>query len=286
MTGTLDSPSIAERVRASMARFTTTERKAAHVLLAAYPVAGLETVAEFARRADVSAPTILRFVGRLGFASYPDFQKQLRTELDAQSKTPLAKTPERSSAMRDGGAFLNTFAAAVLDNISTTFANLPAAEFEAVVGLLAATRRRVFVVGGRFTDALAQYLSAHLRIVRPGVVHFDGQADNWRDQLLDVNRKDILLVFDIRRYQESLFSLAAKAEARGATVVLVTDQWLSPIARHAAHVLAARIAVPSNWDSSAAMLGLVEALVAATTDRLWDSASDRIAAVEELRRDG
>lgn len=285
MTASSDNPSIAERVRAGMARLTTTERKAAHVLLANYPVAGLETVAEFARRADVSAPTILRFVGRLGFAGYPEFQKQLRAELDAQYQTPLARTPARTGAPLDGGAFLDSFGSAVVDNIATTFANLPAAEFDAVVALLASVRRRVFVVGGRFSDALAQYLAAHLRIVRPGVIHFAGQTDNWRDQLLDLGRKDVVVVFDIRRYQDSLLSLAAKAEDCGATIVLVTDQWLSPIARHAAHVLAARIAVPSNWDSSAAMLALVEALIAATTDRLWETASDRIAAVEHLRRD-
>ena len=63
--------SIAESIRQGLARLTPTERKPAMALLANYPVPGLETVAQFARRAGVSGPTILRLVAKLGFASYP-----------------------------------------------------------------------------------------------------------------------------------------------------------------------------------------------------------------------
>lgn len=282
----LDRRSIAARVREDMDQFTPTERKAAHVLLANYPMIGLETVAAFAMRAHVSAPTILRLISRIGFSSYPDFQKRLRAELDAQLLSPLSKTEVVAGARFDPDHFLARFRQAIVDNVTSTFADVPPAEFDAVVSLLAARQRRIYVIGGRFTDAIARYLSAHLRIVRSGVTYMIGQSDNWRDQLLDIRKKDVLVVFDIRRYQEDVGQLAAKAAARHATIVLFTDQWLSPISRHAAHVLAARIPVPSNWDSSAATLALVEALVAATTERLWPSASERIRLLEQLRTDG
>ncbi|HET8726868.1 MAG TPA: RpiR family transcriptional regulator, partial [Alphaproteobacteria bacterium] len=84
-----DSITIAEQIRKRLHQFTNTERKAAHVLLATYPLAGLEPVAEFAVRAGVSAPTILRFVARLGIGSYPEFQRLLRDELEARLKSPL-----------------------------------------------------------------------------------------------------------------------------------------------------------------------------------------------------
>ncbi len=70
------------------------------------------------------------------------------------------------------------------------------------------------------------------------------------------------IIFDIRRYQQSLIRFAEKAQARGVEIVLITDQWLSPIARFARHVIAGRTAVPSPWDSSATLF-----LVAETLDR-------------------
>ncbi|WP_319772174.1 MurR/RpiR family transcriptional regulator [Breoghania sp.] len=279
---------VAERIRTGLQALTATEQKAARTLLASYPVTGLETVAEFARHACVSAPTILRFVSKLGFDSYPDFQRALRAELNAQLATPLAKRdapPEPAGGAGGDGerAFLERFRLALDDNITQTFALLPPGEFEATVTLIAQTRARIHIIGGRFTDALARYLSAHLRIVRPGVVHLAGQSDNWRDQMLDITRRDLLIVFDIRRYQEDLARIAAVAAKRNVPIILLTDQWLSPIAAHARHVLAARVAAPSNWDSSVALLALVEALVAATTEALWESARPRIDTLEELR---
>ncbi len=160
---------------------------------------------------------------------------------------------------------------------------MPAGEFEAVVALIADAKRPLHLLGGRFTDAIARYMAAHLRILRAGVDHIAGQPDNWRDQLIDFGRKDVLIVFDIRRYQEDLVAFAKAAAERQAAVVLLTDQWLSPIARIALHVLPARIQVPSPWDSSAALLAVAEALIAAVTARTWRLSQERIRALEQLR---
>ena len=67
------SRSVAARIRRRLGRLTPTERRPALALLANYPVAGLETVAQFAARANVSGPTILRLIAKLGFDSYPNF---------------------------------------------------------------------------------------------------------------------------------------------------------------------------------------------------------------------
>lgn len=269
---------LAVRIRAELGSLTPTERRAAHVLLSNYPFAGLETVAQFASRAGVSAPSVLRFVARLGFGAYADFQKRLKDELEAQLKSPLAKPvmPTTSPA--------STFAAAVTANIAQTFDNLAPTEFEAIAALLADPRRRLHFVGGRFTEAIALYAVRHLRVVRPDVLLVEGQASTWRDQVIDFGKRDVLVALDIRRYQDDVIQFCEEAADRGATIVLITDQWLSPIARCARHVMSARIDAPSNWDSSVAILALVEALIAAVTKSLWESAEARMKALETLRQ--
>ena len=44
--------------------------------------------------------------------------------------------------------------------------------------------------------------------------------------------------------------------------------------------------VSSRWDSLTAILGLTEAVLAAATERTWDEASRRIAAIEALKSGG
>jgi DNA-binding MurR/RpiR family transcriptional regulator len=278
-----DRASIAEHVRASLVALTAQERKAAQVLLTNYPAAGLAPVAEFAERARVSAPTVLRFVAKLGFLGYPDFQRQLRGELEAQLASPLAKPARKAGPRSPQRPFIDPFAEAAVANLQGTFRHLSEDDFSAIVELICDRRRSVHLLGGRFTDALARYLAAHLSLVRPDVRHVPSGIGVWRDRLLDIRRRDVVFVFDIRRYQEDVIAFARDAAARGAEMVLVTDQWISPLSRQAKHVLACRVAAPSRWDSSVALLAVVEALTAAATERLGEFARKRIEELERLR---
>lgn len=273
------SQTVVDQLRDSLSELPATLRRVAMRLLADYPMAGLSSASELARSVGVSAPTVLRLVARLGYASYPDFQARLREELAAQLSPPLSKAP----ALETASDAWRGYAEAVLTNVRETFEHLSAADLDQVVRLLADTRQRVHLVGGRFTDALARYLSVQLRILRPGVNHLQDQEANWLDQLLDMGARDVLVVFDIRRYQPSLLRLAERAAARGTRVVLITDQWLSPISRVARHVLPARVAVPSMWDSNAALITIAEALLAGVTRAGGDAGRARIADLEQLR---
>jgi DNA-binding MurR/RpiR family transcriptional regulator len=257
------------------------ERRAAQALFADYPLIGLKTVAEFALRAGISSPTVLRFINRLGFHNYADFQSALQRELVQQVQSPLLRSSIQNETVSKNG--MSPFVQTIVDNIEETFSHLSAPDMQRLSKVLCDPKRRIHLLGGRFTDAIAQYMAAHLRIIRADVFHIIGQEGNWRDQLVDMGKRDVVIVFDIRRYQESLLNFSQRATARGVSVILFTDQWLSPIARFARQVITCRTAVPSAWDSSAALFVLVEVLVARLTAESGERASRRIADLELLR---
>src|SRR5690606_34482246 len=263
---------IADRVGAMPAG----ERRAAQALVANYPLVGLKTVAEFSQAAGVSSPTILRFVARLGFHNYAEFQAALQDELAAQLQSPAARP------LGTGGT-PSPMLEAMLDNMRETFRHLSDAQIDAIAARLADSRGHMFLIGGRFTDPLARYMAAHLAIIRPNVFHLAGQESMWRDRLIDMGRRDVLLIFDIRRYQESLTGIAEKAHRRGVQIILFTDQWLSPVTKFARHVIAGRTAVPSAWDSSAALFVVAETLIGAITRQLEADSARRLREMENLR---
>ncbi|WP_026060167.1 MurR/RpiR family transcriptional regulator [Pseudaminobacter salicylatoxidans] len=272
--------SIAELIAERIDAMPAGERRAAQTLVANYPLIGLKTVADFSQQAGVSSPTILRFVARLGFGNYPEFQAALQEELAAQLQSPLIRTVAEPSPDRGKTSpVLET----TLENIHATFRHVSEKQMADIVARLAVPRAKIFLIGGRFTDPIAQYMGAHLTIVRPNVFHLTGQESTWRDRLIDMGKRDVLLIFDIRRYQDSLIRLAEKAHARGVEIVLFTDQWLSPIARFARHVIAGRTAVPSSWDSSAALFVVAETLIGELTRALEAESARRIHEMEELR---
>ncbi len=273
--------SIPELIAARIETMPAGERRAAQALVADYPLIGLKTVADFSTRAGVSAPTILRFVARLGFRNYPDFQSALQNELAEQLQSPASRTGMPAASA--DGAHSSPLLEATIANIRETFGHFADSQARAITERLANPRGRIFLVGGRFTDPLARYMAAHLALIRPDVFHLGGQESAWQDRLIDIGRRDAVLIFDIRRYQESLCRFAEKANRRGAQIVLFTDQWLSPIARFARHVVAGRTAVPSAWDSSAALFVVAERLLSDLTLALEEQSRRRLQVIEELR---
>lgn len=273
--------SIAERITERIDVMPAGERRAAQTLIANYPLIGLRTVADFSAQAGVSSPTILRFVGRLGFQNYAEFQAALQEELAEQLQSPLVRASGEGPSEGDNTPMLS----ATIENIRETFRHFSDRQAGAVVRKLVNPRGKVFLIGGRFTDPIARYMAAHLAIIRPNVFHLAGQESNWRDRLIDMGRGDVLIIFDIRRYQDSLLLLARKAHERGVAIILFTDQWLSPIARFARQVIAGRTAVPSAWDSSASLFVVAEALIGEATRRLESESAGRIRQMEDLRLD-
>jgi DNA-binding MurR/RpiR family transcriptional regulator len=272
--------SIAELIADRIDTMPAGERRAAQTLIASYPLIGLKTVADFSLQAGVSSPTILRFVARLGFQNYPEFQSALQDELAAQFQSPLSRAVSPSLP---GRGEASPMLEATLENIRETFRHVSEKQMREIVMLLSNPRAKTFLIGGRFTDPVASYMAAHLTIIRPNVFHLTGQESNWRDQLIDMGKRDVLLIFDIRRYQDSLVRFAEKAHQRGVQIVLFTDQWLSPIARFARHVIAGRTAVPSPWDSSSALFVVAEALIGEITRELEADSARRIREMENLR---
>jgi DNA-binding MurR/RpiR family transcriptional regulator len=275
--------SIAETIRQGLSRLTPTERKPALALLANYPVPGLETVAQFAKRAGVSGPTILRLVAKLGFASYPRFQQALRDELEQRLQPPLAKVAAHHRAGRADPDFVNRYGRAIIANIERSLGELPRSEFKGALELLGDRRRRLSLVGGRFSASVALQFYLHLRELRPQVHLVNGQTATWVEHLLDFGRKDVLIVFDIRRYQDDVVRFAKEAASLGADIVLFTDHWLSPIAAVARHVFALRTTMPSSWESFAALSALTEIMVARLQALNWGEAKGRMERLEKIR---
>src|SRR3989449_2709351 len=220
---------VGELVRQRRDSLSPAERRLARALLASYPIAGLESVARFAERAAVSPPTVTRFIAKLGFRGYPEFQENLRDEVQARLSSPLEhyrEEPKRESAVK-------TALDVATHNLKATIELLSHRDVVETVELLADGRRRVFVLGGRVSAPLARYLAAQLHLLRPGIGLVDAERSAPAQQLIDMRRTDLLVVFDYRRDQPDTIDRARVPAAPGCDVVLFPDPWPSPPAAFA-----------------------------------------------------
>ena len=273
---------VGELVRQRLDSLSPAERRLARVLLASYPIAGLESVARFAERAGVSPPTVTRFIAKLGFRGYPEFQENLRHEVQARLSSPLERyrdEPNPESAVKTA---LDVSAR----NLKATLDLLSERDVKEAIELLADVRRRVMVLGGRVSGPLARYLAGQLHLLRPGIGLVDSERSAPAQQLIDMRKTDVLVLFDYRRYQTDTIDSARVAAGRGCDVILFTDQWLSPASAFSRQVLVTSVETVGPFDSLVGAMAVVEALVAAVLARLGARAEARMQNLERLRATG
>lgn len=272
---------VSDVIRGQYDTLTRAERQLAESLLDNYPVSGLGSITTVAENARVSTPTVARMVQKLGYKGYAEFQLHLHQELEATLSNPITKH-DRWAANAPGTHVLNRFAEAIISNLREALGDLDPSSFDDTATLLSDRKRSIYFAGGRITRVLAEYFFNHMQVIRPHAVMISANSSSWPQYVLNMNAGDVLVIFDIRRYEVEMATLAEIARARGVEIVLFTDQWVSPIARQARHTFRSRIEAPSAWDSSVVTLFVVEALIEAVQNATWDETRERIRTLEGL----
>ncbi|MEM6384394.1 MAG: MurR/RpiR family transcriptional regulator [Pseudomonadota bacterium] len=266
-------------IDAKFNQLSASERRIAKVITERYPISALGGIEDIAKRAEVSAPTVTRFAKRLGFERFNDFQRAIRSEVQDNESSPLALFDRYHKRGTDGG---------ILADLATSIARLeddPAATaIKQAVETIAASRGRIYCLGGRWSSVAAQYLAFQLATMRGEVHVLSPQASGlWVDRLCDIKRSDVLVLYDFRRYQEEMFAVAEIVRGRGAKMVLITDVDLSPVCELAEVTLPVAVATTSPLDTLAPAIAATDAILASLVDIYKDRSSARMKLLEEVR---
>ena len=273
------SPRVRDEVFARTDQLTPAERKVARALLADYPSAGLGSAASLAKAAGTSTPTVLRLLARLGIGSYPEFQELLRQELTQATASPLSRATG-SLHPEEEGSFLGRAIGQRVDLVDRLRATIPPGEFDAAARVLAAPAKQVVVSGGYFSRHLAEVLATQLDQLLPQVVYAAEPLGQDIGRLLSLGKDGVMVMIDLRRHELPAKQVVELARRHGATVVVITDEELSPAADAADIVLPVAVGgVP--FDSFAGLMALLECLVEAVFQRLGETALDRMRQWEE-----
>ena len=260
---------------------TKSDAKVARAILSNYPRVGLNSLADIGEQSDVSAATVLRFIAKLGFDSFPAFQESLKAELQQHYSSPLDRF-EKGKQRVQANSPLERYANFASELMQATARMVSGYEFGTISSLLAESRRPVHVIGGRFSRSIAELFCYGFGQVRGDAHLIQNDACSMVEVLMDIKRRDIVVVFDFRRYQNRLETFAKHVSESGATIILVTDQWQSPIRKMADHVLAVPVESPSTFDSGLAPVMCIEALVDDVARKLEAQVAARISKFETL----
>jgi DNA-binding MurR/RpiR family transcriptional regulator len=273
---------VRSRIEQHLAKLSNAERQIARLVIENYPMSALGDIKDIAGLAFVSPPTITRFVRRLGYERFVDFQRAIRLEVQDREASPLAllKQHRAKPPTRDAELFTD---------IAKSLAQLNGASVQDALNKAAALlgdgKRRISLLGGRWSSVAAQYLSFQLTSLRGDVHALLPQASGLvADRIADFGKKDVLVVYDFRRYQPATYSFAEASAKRGARIILFTDDGLSPICDLADVMIPVTVATTSPLDTLVPAIAATDALLARLVSHFGASAAKRMVMLEHLRK--
>jgi glucokinase len=212
-----------QRIKSSL---SPAERRVAdHVL--AHPRSTLnDPVADIARAAQVSQPTVIRFCRSLGCEGLSDFKLRLASGLTGTVPVTHTQVTRDDSVLELGTKVLGNTASAVLQVRD----HLNRDSIHRAIDLLADAKRvDCFALG--YYGSVAQ--DAHyklLRLGRPSGVYVDPRVQMLAARVLGPG--DLALIISPSGRKEELLAIADLAHERGAAVLAITASQ-SPLARKA-----------------------------------------------------
>lgn len=273
--------SIPEKLKQLSGKLTNSERKVADVILENHPLSGLGGIETLAKKSDVSMPTITRLVNKLGYSGYAEFQIDLKVELDERmSKDILGGEPWAPNV---GDAHvLNHITESVMLNIHNTLQNIDFVAFDTMCALMSELDRSLYIAGGRITSSIADHLHKYLHVLRPKTYLINSMKNSWHHSLMDMQKGDILFIYDIRRYEAELLNMANVAHELGAEIILVSDPLQSPISEISSHTINGSTNMPNGRNSVVSHLLLNEVIVFQLQNNLEEISKERWENLESI----
>jgi DNA-binding MurR/RpiR family transcriptional regulator len=238
----------------------------------------LSNVSDLADAVGVSKSTVVRFAKSLGYKGFPDFKREIQTEM--RRKLRAASRMEETFA--ELGNDENIFAKLIKRDIVLLQETLQAAsspDFHKAVEIIWRARK-VFIIGLNASMALAYLL--HFRLVRvKKEVHwiFLTGGTSLLEQLAFMERRDVLIAIDFVNVPREVQTALQYAKKVSAPILGITDFPSSAIAKAANVCLYAKRGLHTTVNSLTPAFSLVNALAIAV---VWTKKADSLKALNDL----
>ena len=216
------------------------------------------TTKELAEACGVSEATVVRFVGKLGYAGYGDFLQALRDFVD----TGLS-LPDRVDLPGIKGAGTNCLHRVLVEEINNLQHLYESTDVEAIALFMEklASSHSVYVIGSRLSYTFAYYLGWSLTKVRKGVHILKGSDSTAIDCLSNAPDGALVIIIATSRYPNELIKLARVSRRFHQTLLVITDSKLCPLIQFADRTLIAPSRSIPLIGYSAAISSIINCLI-------------------------
>ena len=261
-----------------MGGFSKGQKRSAAYILENYDKAAFMTASRLGLLAGVSESTVVRFASELGYDGYPSMQRALQDMI----RSRLTSTQRIQAA---GDMYQNVLPAVIqsdIDKLRQMLGRSNQSEFDKVVDKIISSRH-VYILGVRSSSFVAGYLHFYMHLLSENVTLIQSNAaGEMFEQMLRMGPGDVLIAISFPRYSKVTINTVKFARDRGAEIIAITDNELSPVYQLSSAALLAPCEMISFVDSMVAPLSLINALLVALSNRFGADVSTTFAELEDI----
>ena len=261
-----------------MGGFSKGQKRIASYILENYDKAAFMPASRLGLLAGVSESTVVRFASELGYDGYPSMQRALQDMI----RSRLTSTQRIQAA---GDMFQDVLPAVIqsdIDKLRQMLSHSNRSEFDRVVDKILSSRH-VYILGVRSSSFVAGYLHFYMHLLSENVTLIQSSAaGEMFEQMLRMGSGDVLIAISFPRYSKVTINTVKFARDRGAEIIAITDNELSPVYQLSQAALLAPCEMISFVDSMVAPLSLINALLVALSNRYGADVSTTFAELEDI----
>ncbi len=272
--------SILHTIEINMEGFSKGQKRIANYILENYDKAAFMTASKLGKLAEVSESTVVRFASELGYNGYPSMQRALQEMI--RSRLTSTQRIQAAGDLYGRQAILPAVVQSDIEKLRFMAGGAGQADFDRVVDKLL-NCRHIYILGVRSSSFVAGYLNFYMHLLTGNVTLVQSNAaGEIFEQLLRIGPEDVMLAITFPRYSKVTMNTVKFARNRGASVIAITDNELSPVYQMADQALLAPCEMISFVDSMVAPLSLINALLIAIGCRLGTDVTRTFAELEDI----
>ena len=268
------------RMKERAPSFTKGQRAIAGYILDTFEKAAFLTAGRLGRAVGVSESTVVRFAMELGYDGYPSMQRALQEMI--RSRLTSTQRIQAADNLFGGQDVLSAVIQSDMDKLRMVAEEADRTEFNKVVDLILGAGH-LYILGVRTSSFVAGYLNFYIpRLAGNLPVVPSTAAGDSSPHLGRFGPGDVMIAISFPRYSKVTMNTVKFAQDRGATIVAITDNELSPVYQMAEAALLAPSEMISFVDSMVAPLSLINALLIAVGSRMRSDVSRTFAELEDI----
>lgn len=203
-------------------------------------------------------------------------QEMIRSRLTSTQRIQAA------GSMLSGQDVLSSVMRSDIDKLRLVADKADRRDFDQVVdGLVKA--RHIYILGVRSSSFVAGYLNFYMHLLLENVTLVQSNAaGEIFEQMFRIGPGDVMLAISFPRYSKVTINTAKFAKDRGATIMAITDNELSPLGQMASASVLAPSEMISFVDSMVAPMSMVNALLVALGFRMGKDVSATFSELEDI----